>query len=325
VVAQILRGGASIRSTIFMTVLFYSEADPPKPWRDAFAAAFPKMPFHVWPDVADVESVRYALVWNPPPGLLEKFPNLKAVLALGAGVDGLLSESTTPDVPVIRLLDAGLAPQMAEYAVYAVLHFHRGMLAYLAQQANSVWQPLAPVPSREWAVGVMGTGIIGGLIARNLVALGYAVRGWSRSGTRIDGVERFAGDVQLDEFLSGSRVVVNTLPLTGETAGILGARSFMSMPVGSYVVNIGRGGHLIEEDLLAALDSGHIAGAMLDVFNEEPLPALHPFWSHPKVVVTPHIAGVTIASEAEAQVIANVERMERGESPVGVVDRARGY
>ena len=170
--------------------------------------AFPKMPFHVWPDVADIESVRYALVWNPPPGLLKTFPNLKAVLALGAGVDGLLSDSTTPDVPVIRLLDAGLAPQMAEYAVYAVLHFHRGMPAYQAQQAKSVWQPLAPVPSREWAVGVMGTGIIGGLIARNLVALGYAVRGWSRTGTRVDGVESFAGDVQLDAFLSGSRVVV---------------------------------------------------------------------------------------------------------------------
>ena len=308
-----------------MTVLFYSEGDAPKPWRSAFAAAFPKMAFRVWPDVADVESVRYALVWDPPPGLLKKFPNLRAVLALGAGVDCFLADPTVPDVPIVRLLDAGLAPQMAEYALYAVLYFHRGMPDYQAQQAKSVWRPLVPVASSQWTVGVMGTGVIGGLIAKNLVALGYAVRGWSRSGTRIDGVQSFAGDVQLDAFLSGSRVVVNTLPLTDETAGILGARVFMSMPVGSYIVNIGRGGHLVEDDLLAALNSGHIGGAMLDVFSEEPLPASHPFWAHPRVVVTPHVAGVTIASEAEAQVIANVKRMERGEPPVGLVDRARGY
>ena len=308
-----------------MSVIFYSEGDDPKPWRKAFAAALPTMPFHIWPDVAEFEAVRYALVWNPPPGLLGTFPNLTAVLALGAGVDNLLADPTTPDVPIIRLLGAGLAPQMAEYALCAVLHFHRAMPDYHAQQAKSVWRPLAPVLSSQWTVGVMGTGVIGGLIATNLVTLGYKVRGWSRSGTRIDGVESFAGDAQLASFLSGSRVVINALPLTDKTAGILGARNFMSMPGGSYVVNIGRGGHLIEDDLLAALDSGHIAGAMLDVFNEEPLPATHPFWSHPRVVVTPHIAGVTVASEAEAQVIENVKRMERGESPVGVVDRERGY
>ncbi len=308
-----------------MSVVFYSEADPPKPWRNAFAAVFPQMQFHVWPDVGDVESVRYALVWNPPSGMLNKYPNLKAVLALGAGVDYLLADPGTPDVPVIRLLGAGLAPQMAEYAVYAVLHFHRAMPEYHVQQSKSVWQPHAPVLSSQFTVGVMGAGIIGGLIAEHLVELGYAVRCWSRSGSSIDGVESFAGDAQLNEFLSACRVVVNALALTDKTVGILGTNTFMSMPPGSYVVNIGRGGHLVEDDLLAALDSGHIAGAMLDVFNEEPLPANHPFWSNPRVVVTPHIAGVTVASEAEAQVIENVKRMERGEPPVGAVDRQRGY
>ena len=308
-----------------MSVLFYSQGDDPKPWRIAFAMAFPKMPFHVWPDVTDTESVRYALAWNPPSGLLKKCPNLQAVLSLGAGVDGFLSDQTIPDVPIVRLLDAGLAPQMAEYAVYAVLHFHRGMPGYQAQQARSEWRPRAPVPARQWVVGVMGTGIIGGLIANNLVTLGYTVRGWSRTEKRIAGVESFAGDDQLGAFLSGSRVVINALPLTDKTTGILGARIFMSMPRGSYVVNIGRGAHLIEDDLLTALESGHIAGAMLDVFNEEPLPVAHPFWSHPRVIVTPHIAGVTIASEAEAQVIANVRRIEQGEQPVGVVDPGKGY
>ena len=308
-----------------MSLLFYSKGDDPAPWRQAFAAAFPEMRFEIWPNVEDMSAVHYALVWNPPSGLLKKLPNLRAILSLGAGVDALLAEPTTPRLPVVRLLDAGLAPQMAEYAVYAVLHFHRNMPAYSEQQTATNWRPLAPVLASQWPVGVMGTGVIGGLIARHLVSLGYVVRGWSRSGSAVDGVEGFAGDDGLGAFLSGCRVIVNVLPLTQQTAGILDSKLFAAMPRGSYIVNIGRGGHLVEPDLLAALDSGQIAGAMLDVFGEEPLPASHRFWSHPNVVVTPHIAGVTVAAEAEAQVIANVRRMERGEPPVGIVDREKGY
>ena len=308
-----------------MAVLFYSQADDPAPWRRAFAEAFSDLAFEVWPDVSDPERVRYALVWNPPKGELAKLPNLKAVLALGAGVDSLLADDTIPLVPVVRLLDAGLAPQMAEYAVYGVLHFQRDMFEYRAQQQARNWTPRPPVMASQWPVGILGTGVIGGLIAKHLVALGYPVRGWSRSGRHLQGVDSFYGDERLGDFLSGSRVVVNVLPLTSHTTGILNVRTFSRMPRGSYVINIGRGGHLIENDLLAALDSGQIAGAMLDVFNEEPLPPSSPLWSHPRVIVTPHIAGVTIAAEAEAQVIENVRRMERGEAPVGVVDRARGY
>lgn len=171
----------------------------------------------------------------------------------------------------------------------------------------------------------MGTGIIGGLIARYLIALGYRVRGWSRSGTLVNGMEVFAGDEQFESFLRGSNSVINVLPLTGHTRGILNARTFAAMPRGSYVINIGRGGHLVESELLDALESGQIAGAMLDVFNEEPLPASSPLWTHPDVVITPHVAGVTIAAEAEAQVVANIRRMEQGELPIGIVDRAKGY
>ena len=308
-----------------MSVLFYSKTDDPRPWRQAFAATLPDMRFEVWPDIEDADSVRYALVWNPPPGLLEKLPNLRAVLALGAGVDALLADATTPQVPVVRLLDAGLAPQMAEYAVYAVLRFHRRMRDYEQQQRHRMWNQLAPMAASRWSVGVMGTGVIGGLILKHLVSMGYRACGWSRSGKSIDGVESFAGEAEMDAFLSNCRVVINVLPLTPLTKGILGRRTFDAMPRGSYVVNIGRGAHLVEDDLLAALDSGQIAGAMLDVFNHEPLPQSSPLWSHPKVIVTPHIAGVTIAAEAEAQVIENVKRMERGEAPVGVVDRAKGY
>ncbi len=308
-----------------MSVLFYSKTDDPRPWRRAFAAALPEMPFEVWPDVEDIDSVRYALVWNPPPGLLKTLPKLRVVLALGAGVDALLADTTTPQVPVVRLLDAGLAPQMAEYAVYAVLRFHRRMRDYERQQQQRIWNQLTPLAASGWSVGVMGAGVIGGLILKHLVALGYRTCGWSRSGTSIEGVESFAGESGLDAFLSNCRVVINVLPLTPLTTSILGRRTFDAMPRGSYVVNIGRGGHLVEEDLLDALDSGQIGGAMLDVFNDEPLPQSSRLWSHPKVIVTPHIAGVTIAAEAEAQVIENVKRMERGEQPVGVVDRVKGY
>ncbi|MGD2140311.1 MAG: glyoxylate/hydroxypyruvate reductase A [Burkholderiales bacterium] len=308
-----------------MSILFYSKGDDPQPWRQALSAAFPDMAFEIWPGVRDLNTVRYALVWNPPADMLAKLPNLRAVLALGAGVDSLLADAQIPQVPVVRLLDAGLAAQMAEYAVYGVLHFHRRMGDYRQLQLDRVWRPLEPVPAHAWTVGVMGTGVIGSLITRHLVALGYAVRGWSRSVRNIDGVESFAGDAQLNSFLAGSRAIVNVLPLTAQTKGILNARTFAAMPRGSYVINIGRGGHLIETDLLAALDSGQISGAMLDVFNEEPLPVTDALWAHPNVVITPHIAGVTIAAEAEAQVVANIRRMEQGESPIGIVDRAKGY
>jgi glyoxylate/hydroxypyruvate reductase A len=308
-----------------MSILFYSQADDPQPWRDALIKAFPERIFEVWPDVRDFNVVRYALVWNPPAGMLARFPNLRAVLALGAGVDSLLADPTTPQVPVVRLVDAGLAAQMAEYATYAVLYFHRRMGDYQRQQQDREWKPLEPVAASGWTVGVMGMGVIGTLIARYLITLGYRVRGWSRSGKRVEGVEDFAGDDRFDSFLSGSNAVINVLPLTEHTLGILNARTFAAMPRASYVINIGRGAHLVEVDLLGALESGQIAGAMLDVFNEEPLPPSSPLWAHPDVVITPHVAGVTIAAEAEAQVIANIRRMEAGELPAGIVDRAKGY
>lgn len=309
-----------------MSILFYSETDAPEPWRAAFARELPRLPFRVWPEPGDDLDVRYALVWKPKPGLLARFPNLKAILSLGAGIDHLLLDPELPrGVPVARLLDAGFAQQMAEYSAYAVLHFQHRMPDFMAQQQRAEWRQHAPALAREWGVGVMGLGVIGGAIAARIAALGFPVRGWSRSRKTLAGVECFHGEHGLDEFLAGSRVLVNVLPLTPRTEGILDARTFARMPRGAFVVNIGRGAHLVEEDLLAALQSGQLGGAMLDVFRKEPLPVDHPFWSHPKILVTPHVAGVTIASEAEAQVIENVRRLERGEPPLGLVDLERGY
>jgi glyoxylate/hydroxypyruvate reductase A len=309
-----------------MTLLFYSETDPPEPWREVFAREFPRMGFRAWPEPGADDAVRYALVWKPKPGLLAGLPNLKAIISLGAGVDHILRDERLPEgVPIVRLRDAGFAQQMAEYSAYAVLHFQHRMHEFHAQQADAKWRQLDPVVTREWIVGVMGLGVIGGQIARRLAALGFPVLGWSRSPKRIEGIETYAGDAAPGEFLSRSRALVNVLPLTRETEGILRRDTFARLPRGAVIVNIGRGAHLVEQDLLDALACGQLGGAMLDVFREEPLPPEHPFWRHPRIVVTPHVAGVTIPSEAEAQVVEIVRQLERGEMPAGSVDRSKGY
>ncbi len=309
-----------------MTILYYSNADPAEPWREAFARELPRIPFRVWPDSGPLEKVRYALVWKPPQGFLAQFPNLKAILALGAGVDPIPSDPSLPKgVPLLRLVDVGFPAQMADYAMYAVLRFQRRMREIEALQRQARWNQIDPFFTRDLPVGVMGLGVIGSVVAQRVAAAGYAVAGWARSPKKLDGVEVFSGSGTFKTFLSRSRVVINALPLTPQTENILDSAAFASMPSGGYIVNIGRGAHLVDRDLIAALDSGQLDGAMLDVFREEPLPSSDPFWRHPKIVVTPHVAAPTIASEVQAQVIENIKRLERGESPLGLVDRDRGY
>ncbi len=284
------------------------------------------MAFRVWPDIGPADEIRYALVWRQQPGALSQLPNLKAILVLGAGVDSVLDDPDLPvDVPVLRLVDAGLSGPMAEYALYAVLHFQRRMGDYFEQQRTAIWCPRDELLAKHWPVGVMGLGVLGSTVARRIATQGYPVAGWSRNGNPVEGIEVHAGATGFDSFLARSRVLVNVLPLTPHTRGVLNARTFSTMPAGSYVVNIGRGGHVNEADLIAALDSGQLAGAMLDVFDQEPLPAVHPFWRHPRIIVTPHVAAPTLASESEAQVVGNIGRLERGEKPLGLVDRKKGY
>jgi glyoxylate/hydroxypyruvate reductase A len=309
-----------------VTILYYSESDPAEPWREAFARELPGIEFRVWPDPGPLENVRYALVWKPPRGFLAQFPNLKAILALGAGVDPIPADPDLPKgVPLLRLVDVGFPAQMAEYAMHAVLRFQRRMGELESLQRQARWNQLDPFFTRDIPVGVMGLGVIGSVVAQRLAAAGYAVAGWSRTAKQIKDVETFAGRENFKEFVGRSRVLVNVLPLTPHTENILDAAAFAAMPRGGYVVNMGRGAHLVDRDLIAALDSGHLEGAMLDVFREEPLPSSHPFWRHPRIVVTPHVAAPTIASEVQAQVIDNIRRLERGESPLGLVNRDRGY
>ena len=284
-----------------VSILYYSKSDSPQPWAAAFARELPGIPFRVWPDSGPRERVRYALVWKPPRGFLAQFPNLKAILALRAGVDPIPGDPALPrGVPLLRLVDVGFPAQMAEYATYAVLHFQRRMREIAALQRQARWNQIDPFFTRDFPVGVMGLGVIGAVVAQRLAAAGYAVAGWARTSKQLEGVQVFAGMETFGKFLSRSRVIVNALPLTPQTENILNAGAFAAMPRAGYVVNVGRGAHVVDRDLIAALDSGQLDGAMLDVFREEPLPSSHPFWRHHKIAITPHVAAPTIASEVQA-------------------------
>jgi glyoxylate/hydroxypyruvate reductase A len=309
-----------------MALLFLSDIDPPKAWVPALQAALPGLEVRVWPDIGNPADIAYALVWSPPPGLLAGLPNLKAVFSLGAGLDHLFRDPALPaHVPVVRMVDPGLTQGMTEYVALHVLAWHRQAAAYRAQQARAEWralrQPLAPARR----VGVLGLGMMGGAAARALAGLGFAVAGWSRTPRAEPGIESVHGADAVAPFLDRSEILVCLLPLTPETAGILNAETFARLPRGAYLINAGRGGHLVEADLLAALDTGQIAGAALDVFAEEPLAPDHPFWHHPAVTVTPHVAGTARPRTAAPVIAEAIRRIEAGEPPPHVVDRVRGY
>ncbi|MBI1394525.1 MAG: glyoxylate/hydroxypyruvate reductase A [Betaproteobacteria bacterium] len=309
-----------------MKLVFFSETDDPAPWREALRTALPGIDFRVWPDVGDPADVRYTLVWKPPAGWHRRFPALRAILSLGAGVDALLEDPDLPaGVPITRMVDAGMGRQMAEYAAHGVMHFHRRMPEYAALQREGRWQPLECPAATEFPVGVLGLGVLGAQAAQMLVAMGYPVNAWTRTPRTLPGVTCYAGDAGRAAFLAGSRVLVNFLPLTPDTRGLIDRSLLAGLPRGAYLVNLARGGHVVEDDLLAALDDGQLAGAMLDVFGSEPLPVGHRFWRHPRVIVTPHIAAVTMAEGAADQVIENLKRLEAGDTPRGLVDRSRGY
>jgi glyoxylate/hydroxypyruvate reductase len=284
----------------------------------------PNWLYDAWPN--DI-GASYAIVWKPPKELFERNPQLNGAINYGAGVDAILSMDSVPQhIPIIRLEDAGMAQQMAEYALYGVIHHHRHMQVYAAQQRDRVWmQHEDRANLQRPVVGVMGLGEMGGHVARKIAAFGYDVRGWSKSKRAVDGVKCFAGSDQLNEFLSGTNVLVCMLPLTDETRGVINAQTLAKLPRGSFLVNAGRGAHMAEGDVVAALESGQLAGALLDVFATEPLPTDNPLWSHPNVIVTPHIAATTPIRNACAQIVDKIERMERGEPVSGIVDRAVGY
>lgn len=307
-----------------MAFLYKSEPVRGAAWARIFAAALPELPFRIWPETGDPAAVRYMAVWEPPADF-SVFPNLQVLFSVGAGVDQFDLGALPPHLKVVRMIEPGLVAGMAEYATMAVLALHRGLPAYLARQRAGEWRP-DPVPrAGSRRVGVMGLGVLGRAVLERLGSLGFACAGWSRSRHDLPGIACHAGADELAGFLATSDVLICLLPLTRATSGILGARLFGLLPRGAMLVNLGRGGHLVAEDLLAALEAGQVSAAILDVTEPEPLPAAHPFWSHPRIWMTPHVASTTAAESGAEAVLANLRRHARGEPMAGLIDRKRGY
>ncbi|CNH95729.1 glyoxylate/hydroxypyruvate reductase GhrA [Yersinia pekkanenii] len=313
-----------------MNIIFYHPFFEAKPWLSGIQSRLPSAKIRQWRR-GDTQPADYALVWQPPQEMLAKRVELKGIFALGAGVDAILEQQrrhpgTLPTgVPLVRLEDTGMALQMQEYVVANVLRYFRRMDEYQLQQQQKQWQPLVPHQHDKFTISILGAGVLGNSVARKLAEFGFTVRCWSRTAKLIDGVTSFAGKENLPVCIQGTQLLINLLPNTPETAGILNQSLFSQLNANAYVINIARGTHLLERDLLAAMRTGNIAAATLDVFAEEPLPSMHPFWSHPRITITPHIAAVTLPEAAMDQVVANIHAIEAGREPVGLVDMARGY
>lgn len=303
------------------------KADPARAphWQTLFAEHAPDIEWRAWPDIGNPEEVEYLAAWQAPDDLTQLLPNLKVLFALSAGVDQLDLSRLPADLPVVRLLDPGITRGMCEYATWAVLSLHRDMLRYREQQAARRWQAHLLQPAENRRVGVMGLGTQAQQILATLAPVGFALSGWARSVHEIEGVDCFAGQAQLSAFLGQCDILLCVLPLTEQTEGILDRNLFALLPRGAGLVNMGRGGHLVEGDLLEALESGQLGGAILDVLQVEPAAADHPFWGHPQVVLTPHVAAMTQPASAFGVLLENIRRFERGERMVGQIDRNRGY
>ncbi len=297
-----------------------------EPWVNAFRTHMPELEIRFWPDVGDPTEIDFVLAWKQPAGILQSLPNLKVIFSMGAGVEHVLADETMPQaIPLVRMVDPGLAIGMNEFVMMSVLRYHRRMPEHEANQRLGRWVQLVPKLPEDQRVGLLGLGALGAACAKSLVDFGFDVAGWSRSPKSIPGVQNFHGSDGFQPFLERTDILVCLLPLTAETENIMNAKAFAALPQGAFFINVARGRHVVDQDLIAALDSGHIAGATLDVFREEPLPPGHPFWQHPQVIVMPHCSALTQPKTAARTIVDNMNRYLAGQPLLNVVDRSRGY
>ena len=306
-----------------MKITFCCTDTKAEPWLQGLCTALPGADISVWQPGAP--QADYAVVWAPPQQFMDEQAGLKALFNIGAGVDGLLKLRLPPQALVVRLDDAGMAVQMAEYVCHAVIRHFREFAGYEADMAAGRWGYRKPRLRSDFPIGVMGLGVLGERVARALVQFEFPINGWSRSPKAIEGVRAFTGAEQFNAFLGASRVLVNLLPLTSDTTNLINKDTLARLQQGAYVINVARGAHLVDEDLLAAIASGHVAGATLDVFRTEPLPAGHAFWSHPRITITPHTSARTLREESIAQIVGKIGALSRCEPIAGIVDAGRGY
>lgn len=276
--------------------------------------------------VADRGSVEFALAWNHPRGIFMQFENLKTISSMGAGVDHLLKDpDIPPDIKIVRIIDPLLSNDMFEFALAAIMNHLRLLTHFRENQQQKIWKKKRYQRMADVKIGVMGTGVIGNHVAENLSRVGFSVSGWSRTPGEPKSYLKFSGPEKLPEFLCSCNFLICLLPLTLDTTGILSTETLAMLPQGAWVINLGRGGLLVDDDLIGLLDSGHLAGANLDVFHKEPLPENHPFWTHPKVFITPHIASITDPESVAPQVVENYYRTIKNQALMNLVNRQKGY
>jgi glyoxylate/hydroxypyruvate reductase A len=294
-----------------------------EPWVEGLRSALPQAEIQAWtPGAAQAD---HAVVWAPPQQFLDEQPRLKGIFNIGAGVDALLKLRLPPEAVVVRIDDGGMAVQMAEFVCHAVIRHFRELDGYEADVKQGKWSFRRPRERSDFPVGIMGLGVLGQRVARAVGHFEFPVLGWSRMPKALPKVRCFAGDGQFGDFLAATRILVCLLPLTPGTQGIMNAKNLSRLKPDGYVINVARGAHLVDDDLIALLDSGRLAGATLDVFQTEPLPPEHPFWRHPRIAMTPHTSARTLRDESIAQIAGKLLALERGEPIAGVVDVERGY
>ena len=309
-----------------MNILFCCTGAKAEPWVTGLRAEFPAENVNEWTPGAPPAD--YAVVWAPPQQFMDEQPQLKGLFNIGAGVDALLKLRLPPAAPIVRLDDAGMSVQMAEFVCHAVIRHFREFDGYEDDIRERKWSYRQPRLRADFPVGVMGLGVLGDRVARSLAQFDFPVNGWSRSPKTVDGVRCFSGEAGLQDFLAATRILVCLLPLTPETENIINRELLGKLLPGAYLINVARGAHLVDEDLIALIDSGHVAGATLDVFRIEPLPAAHPFWQQPKISITPHTSARTLRGETIAQIAGKIRAVESGTlitSLAGVVDLKKGY
>ena len=296
-------------------------------WSSCLQEAMPEIEIRVYPDEGNIDDIEYAVVWKHPRGILNKYPNLKAILSLGAGVDHIISDPELPETPpIVRLVDKKLTHEMILHSLHWVLHFHSDQYLYRIQQQSRKWIQQSSVQSEDRTIGIMGLGNIGKAIGDSLVNLDFKVLGWGTSPKNSLGdIEYYFGHDQLSRFLSQTEILINVLPLTEKTKNILTKTELAYLPKGSFIINIGRGGIINENDLISILDTGDIAATALDVFADEPLPEKNSLWAHPSVYITPHIAGQSNPGSAAKTIAENIRLIEKGESPYPIYSFNKGY
>lgn len=309
-----------------MAILYADDPADAADWAKAIHALDPALELRFWPDFGAAGEIDFVIVGSKAPGDLRQFANLRAIQSTWAGVNLLLGDvGLPPDRPLARMVDRGLTVSMTEYVVFHVLdHLREGPRLRAAQRAHR-WLDVPQRSPQSLSVGILGLGVLGADVAAKLHALGFPLRGWSRSRKELPGVESFAGREQLTACLAGVELLICLLPLTDDTRGILDRAVFAALAPGAVLIHAARGAHLVEADLLAALEAGHLSRAVIDVFAPEPLPAGHPFWRHPAVTVTPHVAAITRAGTGAEDIVANYRRAMAGQPLINQVDRSQGY